>query len=78
MLAFSLLFFIFKLNVPSYVEALFKESDFIKDHYADPTKTTVTFPAETGEWTEWKSSEKQEVGSSVKVPANSFVIYTRL
>jgi 1,4-alpha-glucan branching enzyme len=41
-------------------------------------ETTVTFPAETGEWTEWKSSEKQEVGSSVKVPANSFVIYTRL
>ena len=46
MLAFSLLFFIFKLNVPSYVEALFKESDFIKDHYADPTQTTVTFPEE--------------------------------
>ncbi len=41
-------------------------------------ETSIAFPAETGEWTEWKSSEKQEVGSSVKVPAHSFVIYTRL
>lgn len=41
------------------------------------TETTVTFPAETGEWTNWKSGEKQEVGKDVKVPANSFVIYTK-
>ena len=40
-------------------------------------ETTVTFPASTGEWTEWKSGEKQEVASTVKVPAHSFVIYTK-
>lgn len=41
------------------------------------TETTVTFPANTGEWTNWKSGEKQEVGKDVKVPGNSFVIYTK-
>ena len=41
------------------------------------TETTVAFPAETGEWTDWKSSEKQTVNNNVKVPAHSFVIYTR-
>ena len=40
-------------------------------------ETTVTFPASTGEWTDWKSGEKQDVAASVKVPANSFVIYTK-
>jgi hypothetical protein len=39
-------------------------------------ETTVAFPAETGEWTDWKSGEKQSVDSNVKVSANSFVIYT--
>jgi len=41
------------------------------------TETTVAFPAEAGEWTDWKSGEKQDVTASVKVPANSFVIYTK-
>ena len=41
------------------------------------TETTVAFPAEKGEWTDWKSGEKQDVTASVKVPANSFVIYTK-
>ena len=41
------------------------------------TETTVAFPAEAGEWTDWKSGEKQGVTASVKVPANSFVIYTK-
>ena len=41
------------------------------------TETTVAFPAETGEWTDWKSDEKQTVVKNVKVPAHSFVIYTR-
>ena len=41
------------------------------------TETTVAFPAETGEWTNWKSSEKQTVDKNVKIPAHSFVIYTR-
>ena len=41
------------------------------------TETTVTFPAEAGKWTDWKNGEKQDVTASVKVPANSFVIYTR-
>ena len=40
-------------------------------------ETTIAFPADTGEWTEWKSGEKQNVESSVKVPANSFIIYTK-
>ena len=40
-------------------------------------ETTVSFPAQTGEWTEWLSGEKQQVGVGVKVPAHSFVIYTR-
>ena len=41
-------------------------------------ETTIAFPAETGEWTDWKSGEAQTVGKNVKVPANSFVIYTKL
>ena len=41
------------------------------------TETTIAFPAEAGKWTDWKSGEKQDVTASVKVPANSFVIYTR-
>ena len=41
------------------------------------TETTVAFPAEEGEWTDWKSGKSQEVDKDVKVPANSFVIYTR-
>ena len=41
------------------------------------TETTIAFPAEEGEWTDWKSGEKQDVTASVKVPANSFVIYTK-
>ena len=41
------------------------------------TETTIVFPAEAGEWTDWKSGEKQGVTASVKVPANSFVIYTK-
>lgn len=41
------------------------------------TETTVTFPAVSGSWTEWKSGESQEVGANVKVPAHSFVIYTK-
>ena len=41
------------------------------------TETTIAFPAEAGEWTDWKSGEKQDVTASVKVPANSFVIYTK-
>ena len=40
-------------------------------------ETTVSFPAQTGEWTEWLSGEPQQVGVGVKVPAHSFVIYTR-
>ena len=40
-------------------------------------ETTVAFPAEAGEWTDWKNGEKQTVDKNVKVPANSFVIYTR-
>ena len=46
MLIFSIVLFVFKLNVPAYVEALFKESDFIKDHYVDPMQAQVTFPEE--------------------------------
>ena len=41
------------------------------------TETSVAFPAEAGEWTDWKSDEKQTVDKNVKVPAHSFVIYTR-
>lgn len=41
-------------------------------------ETTITFPAETGEWTDWKSGKEQTVDKNVKVPANSFVIYTKL
>ena len=41
------------------------------------TETTIAFPATTGEWTEWKSGEKETVTKDVKVPAHSFVIYTR-
>lgn len=41
------------------------------------TETTVAFPAETSEWTDWKNGEKQTVDKNVKVPAHSFVIYTR-
>ena len=41
------------------------------------TETTVAFPAEAGEWTDWKNGEKQTVDKNVKVPAHSFVIYTR-
>ena len=41
------------------------------------TEATVAFPAEAGKWTDWKSGEKQDVAASVKVPANSFVIYTK-
>ena len=41
------------------------------------TETTIAFPAEAGEWTDWKNGEKQDVAASVKVPANSFVIYTK-
>ncbi len=41
------------------------------------SETTVSFPASTGKWTEWESNEEQEVGSSINVPAHSFVIYTR-
>ena len=41
------------------------------------TETTVAFPAEAGEWTDWKNGEKQTVDKNVKVPANSFVIYTK-
>ena len=39
-------------------------------------ETSVTFPATTGSWNNWNKNEAQEVGSTVKVPANSFVIYT--
>ena len=42
------------------------------------TETTIAFPATTGEWTEWKSGEKETVTKDVKVPAHSFVIYTKL
>ena len=41
------------------------------------TEATITFPAETGEWTEWGSNESQQVDSTVKVPANDYVIYTQ-
>ena len=41
------------------------------------TETTIAFPAEAGKWTDWKSGEKQDVAASVKVLANSFVIYTK-
>jgi hypothetical protein len=41
-------------------------------------ETTIAFPAETGEWTDWKSGKEQTVDKNVKVPANSFVIYTKL
>ena len=41
------------------------------------TETTIAFPATTGEWTEWKSGEKETVTKDVKVPAHSFVIYTK-
>ena len=41
------------------------------------TEATITFPAETGEWTEWGSNESQQVASTVKVPANDYVIYTQ-
>ena len=40
------------------------------------TDTTVDFPASTGEWTDWKSGKKQNVGSSVKIVSNSYMIYT--
>ena len=39
-------------------------------------ETTIDFPATTGEWIEWKSNEKQSIGNTVKVAANSFMIYT--
>ena len=39
-------------------------------------ETTITFPATTGSWNNWNTNEAQEVASTVKVPANSFVIYT--
>lgn len=38
--------------------------------------TNVSFPAQTGEWTEW-GGEKLNVGSTVNVPAHSYIIYTR-
>ena len=41
------------------------------------TETTIAFPATTGEWTEWKSGEKETVAKDLKVPAHSFVIYTK-
>ena len=40
-------------------------------------ETSVSFPATTGSWNNWNTNETQEVGSTVKVPANSFVIFTR-
>ena len=41
------------------------------------TETTVTFPASTGSWNNWNTNKSEEVGSTVKLPANGFVIYTR-
>ena len=41
------------------------------------TETSVSFPADTGEWTDWKSGKKQTVDKTVKVPANSYLIYTK-
>ena len=41
------------------------------------TETSVAFPADTGEWTDWKSGKKQTVDKTVKVPANSYLIYTK-
>ncbi len=45
-LTVSLLFFMIKLEVIGYIGAITTHSDFIKDHYADPHTTQLTFPEE--------------------------------
>ena len=41
------------------------------------SEATVTFPAESGSWTNWKSNQAEEIGTEIKLQANSFAIYTR-
>ncbi len=45
-LSVAVLLFAFKLEVFSYIGSITDESDFIKEHYVDPTKTKITFPKE--------------------------------
>ena len=46
LLIFSLLFFMIKLEVFGYIGSITTDSDFIKEHYVDPTSATLTFPEE--------------------------------
>jgi phosphoglycerol transferase len=45
-LVLSILIFIFRLGIHSFVANVFTKSDFIESHYADPDKTNITFPEE--------------------------------
>ena len=45
-LVLSMLIFIFRLDVHSFVANLFIKSDFIESNYVDPDKTAITFPEE--------------------------------
>jgi len=45
-LAASILTFVFRLGVHTFIANAFTESDFIEQHYVDPDKATITFPEE--------------------------------
>ena len=45
-LVLSILVFIFRLDVHSFVANIFIKSDFIEAHYVDPDDTKITFPEE--------------------------------
>lgn len=46
LLCFSVLFFMIKLEVFGYIGAITTDSDFIKEHYADPGEVSLKFPEE--------------------------------
>ncbi len=46
LLTVSLLFFMIKLEVLSYIGAITTDSDFIKEQYVDPSSVELTFPEE--------------------------------
>jgi len=45
-LVLSVIIFIFRLEVHTFVANAFAKSDFIEAHYVDPDKTKITFPTE--------------------------------
>ncbi len=45
-LVLSILLFIFRLGIHSFVLNIFTKSDFIESHYVDPDKAKITFPEE--------------------------------